>query len=309
MHILIHSFLHGIEDTLKMLPLLFIVLFLMEFLEIKYGKTLNDNIKKAGKLGPLIGSLLGVIPQCGISILAVGFFSERLISLGTMMAVFISTSDEAIPLLISNPKQAKTILPLILTKLVLGIIVGYSVDFIFKNHNINIKNIKNLNLDNHCFCSHDESSHIHNHDNKHNKDLHIREHDHINLKHIFIHTLKKLFKIALYIFVVTFLLNIILEMKELSSILKISSGNTIIQIFFSSLIGLIPNCATSIALVEVFSIGSLSYSALISGLSSNAGLALILLFKERQNRKSALLITLILYVSAVICGLLTNLIF
>lgn len=316
MHILIHSFIHALEDTVKMVPLLFVVFFLMEYLETKYGNKFNNKIKKAGKLGPLLGAFLGIIPQCGISILAVGFYSQKIITLGTMISVFISTSDEAIPLLISNPKHAKTVLPLIFTKLILGVLIGYSVDLLFKkNSKLTLKPIKYLEL-NTCNCctveSVIESVHINNEPlNKHNNTCNdsLDKDVHNSIKHILICSFKKLFKIALYILIVTLILNVILEIKELSSLLNIGSKNLTLQILISSLIGLIPNCATSVGLVSVYSIGSLNYSALISGLSANAGLALILLFKEKENRKPGFYITLILYISAVICGLLTSLFF
>lgn len=313
MHILIHSLTHALEDTLKMIPLLFIVFFLMEYLESKYGNKFNNTIKQAGKLGPLLGALLGIIPQCGISILAVGFYSERLITLGTMISVFISTSDEAIPLMISNPKDAKTVLPLIITKLVLGVLIGYSIDFIFKkNTKLALNPIKDLEVSP-CDCCIEESVHFHsqNHDHHHGhtpSDFNTEE-DHTSIGHIFKHSGKKLLKVTLYILIVTFILNILLEIKELSSLIDIGSRNLTLQILISSLIGLIPNCATSVALVSVYSMGTLSYSALISGLSANAGLALILLFREKENRKSAIYITLVLYLSAIICGFLTSIFF
>lgn len=307
MEILIDSFLDAFMDTIKMLPLLFIVFLIMESLEAKYGDELNHKIKKAGKLGPLIGSILGVIPQCGISVLAVGFYSKNLITIGTLISIFVSTSDEAIPLLLAKPNQVKLVAPLIVTKLILGIVLGYSVDFIFRNSSkLKLKPMNNFNIvscSHNCSCSHKDIKKTSITSDENNKNIKV------DFKRLVITCLKKLFEISLYIFLITFVLNIIFEIKEISSFIQISSKHNFLQIILTSLVGLIPNCATSVALIEVFIRGGLTFSALVSGLSSNAGLGLLILFKDKKNIKKAFYITLILYVVSVIGGLLSTLIF
>lgn len=294
MDILLDSLLDGALDTLKMIPLLLIVFIVLEFLEFKYGKELNNKVKLSGKLGPLIGAILGVIPQCGISVLAVGFYSKNLITLGTLTSIFIATSDEAIPILLAKPTDVKLVLPLILTKLALGIILGYLIDFMFgKSSNFKLKSINNFNCNYDCCHSHN-----HSHD-------HCDEANHHSKYTIFINALKKVIKISSYIFIITCVLNIIFELKEISSFLEVTSNNIVPQILITALIGLIPNCATSVALVEVFLRQGIAFSSLIAGLSSNAGLGLLILFKNKENRRPALNITILLYISAVISGFLS----
>lgn len=294
MNILLDSLIDGTLDTLKMIPLLLIVFIALEFLEFKYGKELNNKVKLSGKLGPIVGAILGVIPQCGISVLAVGFYSKSLITLGTLISIFIATSDEAIPILLAKPTEVKLVLPLILTKLVLGVILGYLIDFIFgKSQRFKLKSISNFNCNYDCCHSHN-----HSHDN-------CDESNHYNKYIVLINSLKKLIKISFYIFIITFILNIIFELKEITSFLDISSNHIVPQILITSLVGLIPNCATSVALVEVFLRNGIVFSSLIAGLSSNAGLGLLILFKNKKNRKPAFNITILLYICAVTSGFLS----
>lgn len=284
---LFYSLLDALTDTLKMIPLLLVVFLVLEYFEQKNQDFLNSKLKITRSLGPIIGALLGLIPQCGISVLAVGFFSKKMISIGTLMSIFIATSDEAIPILFAKPSSVGVVLPLMVTKLVLAIIVGYIIDLLF--HKSSYFEIEPLNsFETSCTCDH--------HNNTDSK---------IDGYKILYGTLKRTFTISLYIFFITSIFNIIFELKGLNSIVELSNSNIYLQILFISLVGLIPNCATSVALVEVYLRNGIIFSSLIAGLSANAGLGLLVLYKDKLNRKKALRLTLLLYASAVLCGLIT----
>ncbi|SHK02810.1 hypothetical protein SAMN02745248_01584 [Hathewaya proteolytica DSM 3090] len=293
---IIDSFKDALMDTVKMLPLLIAVFTIFEYLEIKNQHRVDSAFKVSKKYGPIIGAILGVIPQCGISVLAVSVYSKNAISIGTLISIFISTSDEAIPMLLAMPKSVSMVIPLIATKLILGIVIGYIVDLIFKNKDyfkINpIDNVNSAHCCNTCSCDHDQQS----------EKTAIKPYTVLN------NALKRTATICIYIIIVSFVLNLIFELKALDSIIKYSSSMVVPQILFTSLIGLIPNCATSVALVDVFLRGGILFSSLIAGLSSNAGLGLLMLFKVKNNRKKAMRITFLLYFSALLCGFATYLV-
>lgn len=288
---LLDSLLDALMDTLKMIPLLLVVFLVLEFIEHKNENLLKGDFKITKNLGPIIGAILGIIPQCGISVLAVGFFSKKMISIGTLISIFIATSDEAIPILFATPSSASTVLPLILTKLVLAIIIGYIIDFIFDRTSFfEIEAIESF--DEIHTCAHEKCT------DRKSKNYTI-----------LYNAIKRTLTICVYIFIVTAIFNIIFEIKELNSLIELSNHNLIPQILFISLVGLIPNCATSVALVDVYLRNGIVFSSLIAGLSANAGLGLLVLYKDKTNRKKALRLTLLLYVCAVLCGLITYLVF
>lgn len=278
----------AIIDTLKLLPFLLLTFIAIEYFEHKFGKKFDDKIKNAGKLGPLIGAALGIIPQCGFSVMSVAFYGQGYITLGTLIAVFISTSDEALPILISTPGAAGKILPFIAAKFLFAILWGYIIDFIIsrrkKKLNKEIQEVKNENYDDECV----------------DKPL--------NLMNISYHSLRRTLKIAVYVFVVNLAITLILERTGIQTFSGVTQGSGLIQIAIASIIGLIPNCAVSIGFVQFYLAGAIGFPALIAGLSSNAGLALLILFKEEKNKKNALNITLLLLATSIITGVILSLI-
>lgn len=274
----------GLMDTLHMIPFLAVTFFAIELLEHKLGKKFDSKIKDSKKLGPLIGSLLGVVPQCGFSVIGVAFFSQGLISIGTLIAIFISTSDEALPILISTPGAASKILPFIITKLIFAISIGYIIDLIFSKKRFSMDYISEEQTETCC-----------------NDDCISKP---FKLSSTIYHTLERTFKIALYVAVITIAINFLFKYMNFSNIVKHQYSNQLVQVLVASAIGLIPNCAVSVGMAELYLHNAISYAALISGLASNAGLALIVLYKETKDKKKALNITLLLYVSAVISGII-----
>lgn len=276
----------AIIDTIKLLPFLILTFVVIEIFEHKFGKRVDDRIKNAGKLGPLIGSALGIIPQCGFSVMAVGFYSQGYITLGTMIAVFISTSDEALPILISTPGAIDRILPFIAAKFLFAVFWGYIIDLIVS------KRKQRSELSKEKFeveCYNDECV---------DKPL--------NLVNVIYHSLKRALKITVYVFAVNLVITIILEQTSLHTLSGVTQGGGLLQLIIASLIGLIPNCAVSIGFIQFYLAGAIGFGSLIAGLSSNAGMALLILFKEAKNKKTAVNIALILFTTSIISGIILS---
>jgi len=279
--------LDALKDSLEMLPFLVITFLAIEIFEHKFGKKFDNKIRTAGPLGPILGALLGILPQCGFSVIGVAFFSQGYITLGTLISIFIATSDEALPILISTPSAASKIIPFIITKAAFAIFWGYAIDLIFKKSPIRINIIEEHPQDSCCGENCIDNS--------------------FSIKALIYHTLKRSIIILGYVFAVTLLLNIMFSYKETGWFISNSANSSILQVFVTSLFGLIPNCAVSVGLVEVYLHNAINFAALISGLSANAGLALLVLFKEVKDKKYAGLITLLLLVCSILTGTILTL--
>lgn len=269
-------------DALKLIPFLFIAFLIMEYIEHKFSKKSKNKITKAGKFGPFIGSLLGAVPQCGFSVMATNLYATRIITIGTLISIFLSTSDEMLPILISNGAKAGVIFKILLIKVLIGIIVGFIIDFIFRKKNKNEKDyeIKDFCLEHHCDCNHS----------------------------ILKSTLKHTFNITLFIVVVTFLLNIGMHYLGEENIGKLFLKDSFFSPFISSLIGLIPNCASSVIITELYLNGALSLASCISGLLTGSGVALLVLFKVNKNKKENGIILLTLYLIGALSGVIIEII-
>jgi len=276
--------LDGFIDVLKLIPFLFIAFLILEYIEHKMSKKNKDFLSKNTKIGPLVGSLLGAFPQCGFSSLATNLFSSRVITLGTLIAIYLSTSDEMLPLMIANKINGLIIIKIIATKLVIGLIFGYIIDLIYRK-----KYQKEEKID----------SHIHN--LCHDVDCHCE--DGI-IKSSIIHTLK----ITLYIFIANFLIGTLIYYIGEDSIKNILKNGNILTYFLASLIGLIPNCASSVIITELYLNSMISLGTLLSGTLTGAGVGLLILFKENKHFKENIMIVSIVYIIGVICGFLIDLI-
>lgn len=274
--------LDGVIDTIKLLPFLFIVFLLLEFIEHKLSKKSQKVLLKHKSKGPIIGGLLGGLPQCGFGAMASSLYSTRVITMGTIIAIFLSTSDEMLPIMISEKVDIIIILSIILFKVVVGIIVGLLVDLIYRQ-----KEDK-------------EHSHIH--------DLCDDEHCHCDDDNIFkssiIHTLKT----ALFILIASILINIIIYFVGEEILSNLLQSNNILVYFISSLIGLIPNCASSVVITEVFLSNLITIGVALSGLLTGSGIGILLLFKSNKNIKENLTILGIIYFVGVFVGFIVDLI-
>ena len=269
-------------DTLKLIPFLLITYILMEFIEHKTSEKSKNTIKKAGKLGPFIGGILGIVPQCGFSAAAASLYSARIITLGTLIAVFLSTSDEMLPILISEAVDIKIILSILGIKLVIAIIVGFIIDLFFR------KKFENT----------DDEPEI--------KDL--CEHEHCDCEHgIFKSALKHTLSITLYILVISFILNLIIYFIGEDTLAHLLNSTPIVGPIIASLIGLIPNCASSVIITQLYLSNVLNFATMIAGLLVNTGVGLLVLFRTNNDLKENIKITVLLFLIGAILGIIFDL--
>lgn len=292
-------------DSAKMVPLLFVVYVAIEFIELKFGNKMAKTVSKAGPFGPVIGALSATIPQCGISVMGTALFTQRLISIGSLFAVYIATSDEAIPVIMSQPNKAQLLLPLILTKLVLAIIVGYGLDIIFRKRNKHV--FEHIDAYAH---NHDEAGHHHEaaFEEKaccgHQAST---EHRTISIRDVLYHPLVHTLKIFAFIFLISIALNLLFAIVGQETLSALLAQHKILQPFLAALIGLIPNCAASVAIAQFYLTGTITFGATIAGLSASGGLGILLLFKEGDKKEGARIVALLFTIS-VFAGVLITLV-
>lgn len=290
-----HVILEALIDTAKILPLLFVVYYLIELIEFKSSGKLQKSKFLKGKGSPVAGAVVGCVPQCGFSVVSTDLFTKGQLSVGALIAVYIATSDEAIPLMIANPKSIGWMFALIGIKIVFAIIVGYLSMLLF---NIIFKNKGDYQT-----LKHDE----HNHEHKDEEAVTIHggccHHDVETKSFDWVHPLLHCIKISVFILVINIIFGMITHIwvgeKTLIDFLR--SGKYI-QPILAVLIGLIPNCVSSVVLTELFLLDGLSFGALVAGLCVNAGLGLIMLLKQNKNWKVNLFVLTMLIVSSLILG-------
>lgn len=268
-------------DSIKLLPFLFVTYLILEYLEHKTGGKAQNVIKKSGKFGPAIGSLLGIVPQCGFSAAAANFYAGRVISLGTLIAIFLSTSDEMLPILISEAAPISLIGKVILIKFIIGMVCGFIID-LFSKFNNKEKNIE--------------------------KEIeHLCEHDHCDCEHGVVKSaIKHSLNIFVFIIIVSFILNLLIHFIGEDTISSIFNSNKILGPILASFVGLIPNCASSVILTQLNLSGVIPLSTMISGLLVNAGLGLLVLFRVNNNLKENIFITTLLYIIGVLSGFILS---
>ena len=258
-------------DTIKLLPFLFVAFLIIEFIEHKLSNKQENIISKSGKLGPIVGALLGAVPQCGFSVLATNLYVTRIISLGSLISIYLSTSDELIPLMISHNAPITKILSIVSIKVVIGMISGFLIRKTTKSDFV-------LCEDEDCDC------------------------DHSIIKSSLIHTLK----IAFFILIITFLINILFHYVDLSFLESALKNNKILTPFIASLIGLIPNCASSVMISELYLNNLISLGTTLSGLLTGSGVAIMVLVRKNKNISENLFVIGLIYFIGVIWGLLFN---
>ena len=282
--------LEVIEDTLidaiKLLPFLFITYLIMEYIEHKMGEKSKKAIKKSGKFGPIIGGILGVFPQCGFSLSATNLYAGRVITLGTLIAVYLSTSDEMLPIFISEAVSPIIILKILGIKLIIGIIAGILIDLVINLVNRN-KQIKENN----------EIEHICE-----------EEHCHCNKQGILKSAIHHTLSILLFIILITFLINIVVYFVGEETIASWILNKPVLGPVISSLIGLIPNCAASVIITNMYLEKVISLGSMISGLLTGAGVGLAVLFKTNNKLKENIGIVALVYIIGVVSGIIIDLI-
>ncbi|WP_304957548.1 putative manganese transporter [Dubosiella newyorkensis] len=294
MELILEGVHHAFEDTWLMLPLLYIAYCVIEYFERKDNQ--DDSLFFAlQKYGPLIGALIGLIPQCGFSILAAMLFVQNNITIGTLLAVFIATSDEAIPILLSEPRLFGTLGLLLVCKFLIAIIAEYFVDgLIFKHQKIarfeDMEEEEDEEWDedeqaaSSCPCCYPQYP-------------------------LWLSALIRSVKIYLFIFIVTFIFTILIHVVGEATLSKFLLTNNVWQPVLAAIFGFIPNCAATVVLCQLFALGQLSFGSLLSGLITNAGLGFLVLFQYGEKKKTILTIALILWIIAVLSGMIASLFF
>lgn len=304
-----HALLHALLDSLKVFPFLILLYIIIEVVEEKVSTSKHFVKYTNGKYATVVGAGLGLIPQCGFSVVASDLYSKRYIKMGTMLAIFIATSDEALPIILSNPEKAYLIFPLLAIKFVYALIVGYGVDFVA---NLIYKKKTVVEI-----VPPAEHEHKHEHEDEH-EDTHEDEisgccgHNvegkRNTLKKFFVHPLIHSLKIFVYIFIVNAVLEVLIHYLGEEAIVNFMQSVTYLQPLIVPLVGLIPNCASSVLITQLLIIDGITFGSAVAGLCVNAGIGLAVLFKQNKNIKQNLSVLAILYLSSVALGYIITLI-
>lgn len=286
-------FLESLKETIAMAPWLLGIYITLEVIGHKYESVITKKISHRPGIAPLLGAFLGCIPQCGFSIIASALYTKRCISLGTLLAVFLSTSDEAIPVILAQKNQAPLVLMILLTKIIIAILAGYLVDRIFPNQ---------VHKETH--PPHDPATCIEKH-------RHCSCHTHSCLepwwKTYILFPVKHTAGILLFLFAVSFFLGLLIAQVGEKNLGNILLGNTLFQPILTVFIGLIPNCAASVVIAEVYLKGGITFGSAIAGLCASAGLGLLVLIKEHKNARETLTIVGLLAGISLFAGFILNL--
>lgn len=277
-----------LADGIKLLPFLFVTYLVMEYIEHKTSRKTRQVMKRSGKWGPIIGGMLGIVPQCGFSTAASNLYAGRIITLGTLSAVFLSTSDEMLPILLSQKAPAQTILRILLVKAAAGILAGFIIDLLIrskKGREQEELRIEHMCDHQHCHCGEGKI-----------------------VRSAVSHTLQ----IFVFIILISFLLNLLIGYTGEDMLAAFISEKSVLGPMVAGLIGLIPNCASSVVLTQLYLEGVLGAGSMIAGLLAGSGVGLLVLYKVNDNLKENIMITLMLYGIGVAAGIaieMTGLVF
>ena len=318
-HIAGHVLEHSISDTLYLIPFLFVTYLAMEWLEHRTAGKTQEAIQRAGAAGPIAGAVLGAVPQCGFSAAAATLYAGRVVTLGTVFAVFLSTSDEMLPIFLAEQVPLDTILKILGVKIVIGMVMGFIVDAVLRIAQRDKQNLRIHELceRDQCHCTddcatcednpalvyehHDDCASGCTHEHHH----HDHEHDHGwkgILKSALIHTAQ----VTVFVFVITVVLNGVLEVVGEDALAGFLGANPVLSVLASALVGLVPNCAASVVIAQLYVEGMLGAGAMLSGLLVAAGVGLLALLRPIHHSKENLAIVGILYATGVAWGLAVN---
>ena len=262
---MIDVILDTLLDSVKLLPFLFLAFLLIELFEHKFSNKTKKMISKSGKMGPLFGSLFGLLPQCGFSVLGTNLYISRVISLGTLISIYLATSDEMLPVMLSQGFEGTGIIKILAVKFAIGLMAGFVIDLIFKK--------------------------------KEKANYHICEEEHCHCEdNLFLSSLKHTFNTLFFIFIATFILNTLIFYIGEDNISKVFLKDSFFAPFLASLIGLIPNCSASVILTELYLKGALSFATAVAGLLTGSGVSLLVLFKSNKNLKENVKIVALIYI-------------
>lgn len=367
MDLLLHFIEHALEDTLVLVPFLFVTYIALEALEHAAGARANAVVRRAGAAGPVAGALLGVVPQCGFSAMAATLYAGRVVTLGTLVAVFLSTSDEMLPMLVAERVDAGLLFRVlglkVLVALVTGVLADLAIRALRRNARVHAflrrtvfsvrrdgmeadvvdqmaeggetaEHICRLCEQDHCGCGHDHAhahgdEHGHAHGNAHgheDADGHVagcdydhgrghgHGHDHGHghghaggrfgiVGSIVMSAVSHTVQVSLFIFLVTFALVLVLETVGEDALAAFLSGNQLLAVFASALVGLVPNCSASVVITQLYLEGVLGFAPLMAGLLTSAGVGYLVLFRTNRHPRENAVIVVGLFLVACVWGL------
>lgn len=315
MDLLVDVFADSVIDTLKLIPFLLVTYLAMEALEHFASNKVKEAVEHAGAAGPVVGALLGALPQCGFSAMAATLFSGRVVTAGTLVAVILSTSDEMIPVFVAHQEPASRMLSIIAIKVVLGIAAGFLLDLVLRllhRAGDGHTHIHELCEREHCHCEeadeleelddnhHDNGDHHGHHEHGHH---HGHGHSHHGawgiVRSACVHTAQ----VTTFIFLISLLFGLIIEGLGVDSIRSMLAYHPVRATFIAALVGLIPNCGASVAIAELFLDGTLATGPMLAGLLSSGGVGLLVLWRTNADARQNVYVTLLVYVVAVLAGL------
>ncbi len=316
---MLHIIEHTLLDSAKLLPFLFLTYLAMEYLEHKAGEKTARVVRKAGKWGPLIGGVAGVVPQCGFSAAASNLYAGRVISLGTLLAIYLSTSDEMLPILISERAPIRLVVQLLFIKVVIGVVAGFVVDALMRKHHHEELHGEcghhHMHVEHghkeHDHKEHDHAHSHHEHDDEQSYHIHeMCEHDKCNCEKdgVFLSALKHTFKIFVFIVLVTLILNVILHTLGEDVLANLILDRPVLGPILAGVVGLVPNCAASVVITQLFWEGVIGMGAMMSGLLVGAGVGLVVLFRVNHHRKENFKIVGMLYSIGVLAGIMIEIV-
>lgn len=357
MDLLLHFMEHALEDTLALVPFLFVTYIALEALEHAAGARANAVVRRAGAAGPVVGALLGVVPQCGFSAMAATLYAGRVVTLGTLVAVFLSTSDEMLPMLVAERVDSGLLFRVlglkVLVALITGVLADLAIRALRKNARVHAflrrtvfsvrrdgmeadvvdqmaeggetaEHICRLCEQDHCGCGHDhththggEHGHEHGNDRGHeHADEHVagcdhgHGHDHSHaggrfgiVGSIVMSAVSHTVQVSLFIFLVTFALVLVLETVGEDALAAFLSGNQLLAVFASALVGLVPNCSASVVITQLYLEGVLGFAPLMAGLLTSAGVGYLVLFRTNRHPRENTVIVVGLFLVACVWGL------
>ena len=278
---LLDYFLDALTDSLKLVPFLYVIYLVMEFLEHKAGSRFPRLVGSSRRVGPLAGGLIGVFPQCGLAAASASLYSGRVITLGTLIAVFLSSSDEMLPILISSAFPLAGILKILGVKVVIAVISGYLIDLVFR---------KDADVDSN---AREEACRT------------FEEYEHRS--NAFLCALRHTIEIFIYIFLFSFVLNIIIGSIGEERLSDLMNSVPVVGELVAALVGLIPNCASSVVITQLFIDGIIGPGPMFAGLLVNAGVGTLVLLRTSGNVRKSLAIIGLLYAIGVVWGVLIEL--
>lgn len=320
-YILAHVLEHSAADTLYLIPFLFVTYLAMEWLEHRTAGRTQEAIQHAGAAGPIVGAVLGAVPQCGFSAAAATLYAGRVVTLGTVFAVFLSTSDEMLPIFLAEQVPAATIVKIVGAKIVIGMVMGFIVDAVLRllRRDRQDLRIHELCEQDHCHCNNEcatcennpESVYRHHDDCAEGCDHGHHEHDHSHdhdhgwggiVKSALVHTVQ----VGVFVFVITLVLNGVLEVVGEQALADFLGANSVASVLASALVGLVPNCAASVVIAQLYVEGVLGAGAMMAGLLVSAGVGLLVLLRSNRPMRQNLLIIALMYAIGVAWGLIGN---